>query len=95
MYPADSNINLVIEDKINFLIETRNEILNDNEGYINSKEYVEEVNNIIDAIETKTIDTIIVAKLPINEFSYKDSNGDTLNITIYHWFSDNTIIIDK
>lgn len=95
VYPADSDINLVIEDKINFLIETRNEILNDNEGYINAKEYVEEVNNIIDAIETKTIDTIIVAKLPINEFSYKDSNGDTINLTIYHWFSDNTIIIDK
>lgn len=95
VYPADSNKNLIIEDKINFLIETRNEILNDNEENINTKEYVEEVNNIIDAIETKKIDTIIVAKLPINEFSYKDSNGDTINITIYHWLSGNTLIIDK
>lgn len=95
IYPSDSNVNMDIEEKIKFLIETRNEILGDSKASVDAKKYVDEVDNVMESIKRKKINMILVADLPSNEFLYEDSKGEKISITIYHWLSGNILIIDK
>ncbi|MFN1844113.1 hypothetical protein ACK2FP_01890 [Clostridioides difficile] len=44
-----------IEEKIKFLIETRNEILGDSKASVDAKKYVDEVDNVMESIKRKKL----------------------------------------
>lgn len=95
IYPSDVDVDLVIKSKFDFLTETMNEILNNKNAPLATKKYTDEVKNIINSIKNKKINTILVASLPDNKFTYVDKNKERFNIDIYHFLSENTLIIDK
>ena len=94
-YPSDSNLQDSINSNLTFLKDVREQVENDALETPDVAAYLHEINEVIDKLSNKKINNIIIAKLDSELFEYKDKNGQTSSIGVYHYLSEDTIILDK